>query len=396
MTTIAAGSKKYLGVNQNNKGQVMDHRERLLTAVNHAEPDFVPTAIMGSAHGITDPLYFSLLKYLGLGDPVPPFRHLKGHTINYYDDRVLDALDVDVRHAEIGFTDLGGPSQGGSKDSWGIGYNATGIYLSAVDHPLENTSIDDLQLYPFPEVEKFVRINEFVERARFLKEKTRFAVVGRAFDSYGPFERCCSLRKTDVFLTDLAVNEEFATLLIEKVSDTLCHLLEIYLTSAGHYLDVIELPGDDYAALRPIISPRMFDRYFAPVWKRMIDMIHQAAPNCKILFHSDGNMELFLPRLISLGVDIFHCLEPLPGVDMARIKQTYGSQLCFWGAIDIKEALQGDEPRVAEEVRNRIQLLGKGGGYVLAPANHLQPDVSAQNTVALFKYARQFGKYPLA
>ena len=107
-------------------------------------------------------------------------------------------------------------------------------------------------------------------------------------------------------------------------------------------------------------------------------------------------MESYLSRLIDLGVDIFHCLEPMPGVDMVKIKADYGSRLCFWGAIDIKEALQGDEQRVAEEVQLRIQQLGKGGGYVLAPANHLQPDVSAQNTVALFKFARKFGQYPLA
>jgi len=374
----------------------MDHRQRVLTTINHQEPDFVPTAIWGSAHGITDPLYFALLKHLNLGEPVAPFRRLMGHTINYYDDRVLEALDVDVRHADIGFTDLGGPRQGGGLDCWGIRYSASGIYLSAMEHPLQNMTIETLEQYSFPQVERYLRLEEFVERARYLKEKTNFAVVGRALDSYGPFERCCALRKADIFLTDLALNEEFAALLINKVTDTLCSLLDIYLSSAGKYLDVIELPGDDYAAMRPIISPRMFDRFFAPAWKRMIGMIHQSAPNCKVLFHSDGNMESYLSRLIDLGVDIFHCLEPMPGVDMVKIKADYGSRLCFWGAIDIKEALQGDEQRVAEEVQLRIQQLGKGGGYVLAPANHLQPDVSAQNTVALFKFARKFGQYPLA
>lgn len=165
---------------------------------------------------------------------------------------------------------------------------------------------------------------------------------------------------------------------------------------AAPYLDVIELPGDDYAAMRPIISPKMFDRLFAPSWKRMIDIIHDAAPRCKILFHSDGNMEPFLSRLINLGVDVFHCLEPLPGVDMALIKQEYGQKLCFWGAIDIKEALQGDVNRVAEEVKTRIGLLAKGGGYVLAPANHLQPDIPALNVIALYRAARHFGRYPIS
>ncbi len=371
----------------------MDHRTRVLTAINHEEPDFVPTALWGSAYGVTDELYFKLLDLLELGTPVLPFRRNKGHTINYYDDRVLEALDVDVRHIDCGFTDLGGPARGGGKDAWGIRYDESGIYLTAAEHPLQDAVLDDLENYPYPTVWKYLRLDEFTERAKYLKEQTDYAVVGRAFDSYGPFERCCALRKTENFLTDLALDEEFAEGLIRRVTDTLCKLLEIYLTEAGSYLDIIELPGDDYAALRPIISPRMFDRFFAPSYKRMIEMIREAAPGCKILFHSDGNMEPFLSRLIDLGVDIFHCLEPLPGVDMARIKEEYGSRLTFWGAIDIKEALQGDGLRVAEEVRLRMELLAAGGGYVMAPANHLQPDIPPENVVALFRFAREFGKY---
>jgi uroporphyrinogen decarboxylase len=178
--------------------------------------------------------------------------------------------------------------------------------------------------------------------------------------------------------------------------DVHCRLLEIYLADAGPYLDIIELPGDDYAALRPIISPQMFDRYFAPAWARIIALVRQSAPRAKILFHSDGNMEPFLGRLIDLGVDIFHCLEPLPGVNMAHIKQQYGDRLCFWGAIDIKRAMTGDAAGVEAEVRERILALAPGGGYVVAPANHLQPDVPVANVIALTHAVRRWGKYPLS
>ena len=373
----------------------MNHRERVLSAVNHIEPDRVPTALWGSAYGVTDPLYFNLLKQLNLGDAMPPFRTRKGHTINYYDDRVLEALNVDVRHVDCGFTDLGGPSAGGGLDCWGIRYDQSGIYLSAVDHPLEKAGADDLEDYAWPAVEPLIRRADVVERGRYLSEKTDYAVVGRAFDSYGPFERCCALRGTAVFLMDLAENEALARLMIQKVTDVICAGMQIYLGDAGKYLDIIELPGDDYAALRPIISPKMFDTYFAPAWRRIIKIVQEASPQCKILFHSDGNMEPFLGRLIDLGVNIFHGLEPLPSVNFTAIKQTYGSKLCFLGAIDIKEALQLDEVLVAEEVKRRIRQLAGGGGYILAPANHLQPDVPAANVIALFRLARKYGRYPL-
>jgi len=373
----------------------LDHRERVLTAVNHQEPDRVPTALWGSAYGITDPLYLELLEYLNVGQPVPPFRTRRGHTVNYYDDRVLEALDTDARYVWLGFTDLGGPPAGGGLDAWGVGWEQRGIYLTATHHSLEKATVDDLDDYPWPDVEPFIHRDQLRQRARYLKEQTDYAVVGRAVDSFGLLERASLLRGMEHFMMDLALNEEFATTLIGKIVDVFYRLLEIYLDTAGAYLDIIELPGDDYAAQKPLISPRMFDRFFKAPWRRLIDLIRGAAPHCKVLFHSDGRMEPFLSRLIDLGVDVFHCLEPLPGVDMAQVKRDYGDQLCFWGGIDIKQALQGDVAGVEAEVKERISMLGPGGGYVLAPANHLQPDVPPENVVALFQAARKYGGYPL-
>lgn len=374
----------------------MDHRERVLTAVEHQEPDRVPTALWGSAYGITDPLYRDLLAHLNLGQPKPPFRVRHGHTVNHYDERVLEALDTDTRYVWLGFSDLGGPPAEGGRDAWGAGWRRTGIYSTAVEHPLKDATVDDVAAYPWPDVEQLVRRDQLRRRARHLKEETDYAVVGRAVDSYGLLERSSSLRGTERFLLDLAMDETFADALIEHVAEVLYRLLEIYLDTAGPYLDILELPGDDYAARHPLISPQMFDQFFAPRWRRLIDLVRQAAPHCKVLFHSDGRMEPLLGRLIDLGVDILHPLEPMPGVDMAQIKGDYGDRLCFWGAIDIKRALQGDVARVEAEVRERIGALGPGGGYVLAPSNHLQPDVPAENVVALFRAAHEYGTYPLA
>jgi uroporphyrinogen decarboxylase len=255
--------------------------------------------------------------------------------------------------------------------------------------------VDDLDDYPWPDVERFIRRDQLRQRAQDLKEQTDYAVVGRAVDSFGLLERASLLRGMEQFMMDLALNEEFATTLIGKIADVFYRLLEIYLDTAGQYLDILELPGDDYAAQKPLISPRMFDHFFKAPWRKLVDLVKEAAPQCKVLFHSDGRMEPFLGRLIDLGVDVFHCLEPLPGLDMVQVKRDYGDRLCFWGGIDIKQALQGDVASVEAEVKERISMLAPGGGYVLAPANHLQPDVLPANVVALFQAARKYGTYPL-
>ncbi len=60
-------------------------RQRIIRAVNHQEPDRVPLALWGSWYGVTDKLYFNVLKKLGW-DPVDPFRPDLLHSVNYYDE----------------------------------------------------------------------------------------------------------------------------------------------------------------------------------------------------------------------------------------------------------------------------------------------------------------------
>ena len=50
---------------------------------------------------------------------------------------------------------------------------------------------------------------------------------------------------------------------------------------------------------------------------------------------------------------------------------------------------------VVAETKLRISQLATGGGYLLAPSNHLQADVPAENVVTLFETAREFGRYPI-
>ena len=95
------------------------------------------------------------------------------------------------------------------------------------------------------------------------------------------------------------------------------------------------------------------------------------------------------------GADVFHSAEPLPAWDLAEMKQLYGSKIAFMGGIDIRQALQGDEAAVEVEVKTRVRELGPGGGYILAPANHVQEDVPPRNLFALYEAAREYGRYPL-
>jgi uroporphyrinogen decarboxylase len=212
--------------------------------------------------------------------------------------------------------------------------------------------------------------------------------------SHGPYQTAAHLRGTEHFLLDLAVNPAFAEALVEKVTTAIAGLLEGYLEAAGPYIDMVELPGDDYAANENLImSPQMFRHFFKPALARLVETVKGYRPELKVMAHSDGFIQPLLEDFVEIGIDVVHPLEPLAAVDQGAVKERFAGRLAFLGGVDIVHALPGSKDDVVAEVQRRIAQLAPGGGYILAPSNHLQQDVPPENVMALFEAARRYGRY---
>jgi uroporphyrinogen decarboxylase len=378
----------------------MKPRERVLTALNHQQPDRVPLALGGGPYGLVDPLYHNLLKHLNMGSPVPPFR--SGHSISYMDDRLLEKLGTDLRYCWPGLLPNSpvnrGEDEGTFYDSYGQIWKKATPYFYTGKGLLEET--DDIQ-----DIERLIRWPDLSDprwtaglqkRAKLLRESSEYFVVMRMAASHGPFQTACDLRGTENFLMDMALNPDFATALLDRITTAMENLYRLMMQTGGTYFDMIELPGDDYAGNENLlISPRMFRRFIKPCLNRLITVIREYNPNIKIMLHSDGAITKLIPEMILLGIDVIHPLEPLPATDMVGVKSEFGTQVSFIGGIDISHAMLSSQTDVVEEVKRRIQQLGDQGGYILAPSNHLQADVPPENVATLFKAALEFGKYPL-
>jgi uroporphyrinogen decarboxylase len=377
----------------------MTPRQRVMSALAHEEPDRVPTAIGGGPYGIVDDLYMRLLKHLSLGDPVPPFR--MGHNISYMDDRLLERLGTDIRYCWPGLLPnspvIPGADDDTFYDSYGQVWKRALPYYHAGEGILrEAAGIDDIErLVRWPDLSDPRWTRGVAERARMLGEQNGYFVTMRMIASHGPFQTACDLRGTQPFLMDMAINPEFAQALLDKVTGVMEGLLRLAMQAGGKYFDMIELPGDDYAGnTHTLFSPRMFRTFIKPCLERLIKVVKEGNPDTRIMLHSDGAITSLIPDLIALGVDVIHPLEPLAATDLQAVKEKYGTQISFLGGIDISQAMTGTEADVIAEAKQRIQQLAPGGGYILAPSNHLQADVPAENVVALFEAARAFGRYP--
>lgn len=371
--------------------------ERVKIALAHEEPDRIPLALWGGPYGLVDPLYKELLTKLNLGHMIPPIR--EGHTVNYMDDRLLDALGTDTRYIWPGASPssptIPGKDSGLIYDDFGQAWKRTHPYYSVTDGLLKQANTIDAieKLVQWPDVDDHRWTSGVSERATSLKN-SGYYVIGRMVLSHGPFQMACDLRSMENFLMDMITEPDFAHALLDRITSTICGLTRNYLIASGDVMDMIELPGDDYAANDKLVfSPLLFRKVIRPYVEKIIAEIREIQPEIKIMLHSDGAIGQLIPEFIEMGIDVIHPLEPVSGMDPAEIKKEFGHAISILGGIDISHAMPGTEEDVRADVDRCIKDLAYNGGYILAPCNHLQVDISAKNVIELYRYAKEIGNY---
>ena len=374
----------------------MTHRERVLCTLEHEEPDRVPIDLGSVGSLLVDPLYFEVRKLLGIDEDIPPYR--SGSTANYYDERVLKALDIDFRHLWLSSPDkpkaIKNPD-GTVRDDWGIVWSAEGSY--PVHFPLKELTENDLGSYRWPCPEVPWDLSELKKRAEILYGETQYALAAKSVLSGGGIlERCYYLRSIEEFFVDMSLRKEIAHFIIDRVVEVEIALWDIYLDAVGPYIHVVQRASDLGTQTSLFVSPELYREFLKPAEERVFRFIRSKAPRAKLWFHSCGAVAEIIDDFIEIGVDILNPVQPLAtGMNSFELKRKFGSQLCFHGGIDIQRALPGNLEDVQQEVERRIRAFAPGGGYILAPANHVQTDTPPENVLALFRYAREFGRYPV-
>ncbi|MGB4369350.1 MAG: uroporphyrinogen decarboxylase family protein [Caldicoprobacterales bacterium] len=225
---------------------------------------------------------------------------------------------------------------------------------------------------------------KFGEKLRFIKETTDRYILVTVYGSH--FEKANFCRGIQNFLGDLAGNKDFASKLLNTIIRKNLVMLENILS-----YDEIDgiLLGSDWGSQQTLLmSPDTWRELIAPGELKEYELIKSA--NKDIWIHSCGNIELILPDLIDMGIDVLNPLQP-EAMDIYKIKETYGDKLCFWGGISTQKTLPyGTSDEVRQEVKQVITYMSRGGGYITAPAQEIQSDVPFDNILALLSEAKSY------
>lgn len=373
-------------------------RERVIAALNHHEPDRVPTSLGGSAHKLADSRCELLKQHFGLQGQSP--RRLTGAYLSYVDNRVLDALGTDVRYVHLrppaGYMQ-NREADGTWVDEWGLRHRVIqGGYYELGGTPLASAEAADLAAYPWPDPHEPARIAGLREEVLDLYHNTDYAIGAYRPTLSGIFEMSHYLRGMEQLLTDTLLNKAFVDALFWKLAEVLGEFYRVYLDVVGPYVQIVELADDLGTQTGPMISPRTYRELLREKHAYLARIIKEKAPQAKFMLHSCGSVKAFIPDFIEAGFDILNPVQPLAkGMEPAQLKAEFGDAISFLGGVDVQQTMRGPVEGVRAEVRQRIEELGAGGGYVLAPSHNFGDDVPPENILAFFEAAKEYGQYPI-
>lgn len=359
----------------------MNSRERFIATINGKEPDRVPVVA-----NLTEQLATKLA--LELGCEVQMEDSFLATRISHRDILLKLGNDAVLVAATRGrMTPTVKLANGNVRDEWGLEYKTVGLYSEAVVRPLSSCeSIEDLNLYSFPDPLDEGRW-EFASQI-IPEYKNDYGIIGDLEACI--FELAWNLVGMEKFIMDLATEEEYIFVLLDKIADfsTTCGIKMIDLG-----VDMI-WAGDDFGTQKGMmISPSMWRENFKPRMKKMFDTFKKRNPNIKIAYHSCGSITPIIPDMIEIGLDVLNPLQPMAeGMELSGLFKKYSDKLVFFGAIDVQGVLpNGSTKDVENEVIRCLKATEGGKRYIIAPAHNMQPDTPVENVYEFFNAIKKYG-----
>ena len=344
----------------------MSPRDRVRTAFAHAQPDFTPCD------------YFA----------TPEIRRgLEQHFDISGDDAIRQRLGVDVHYVNPPY--IGPPLEkfddGSTQDIWGIRTrpmpNQYGEYNEPVTLPYKEwTTVDEAAAFPWPDPDCY----DYDAVPALCEQFPAAALATGGFWLQDFINRVAMGRGVEQVLLDIATADPVYLFIVEKRHQFYLRYTERVLAAARGRIDLV-LCGDDFGSQRGLlISPASFDRLFAARKKELFDLVHSFG--AKVTHHCCGSSRQLIPRFIAAGMDALQTIQPQAvGMNPYELKAEFAGRLVLHGAVDVQGWLQRATPaEIRAEVHRLMDEVGRGGGYLLAPSHHIQPDTPLENVLALY------------
>lgn len=406
----------------------MTPRERIITAVNHKEPDKVPIDFSGHrSSGIMVQAYKKLRRHLGL----PP-SHLYVYDfiqqLALVEDDVLNIIGADV--VELGHdfykkedywqdwelqdgtpckipafikverTKEGNVVYGDEEQVICIQKNGC-LYFEQTCFPLQNSDDRTFEKLPYylrqilwcrlgtpPAPAGFDKqgLEIFKTTAKNLRNSTDRAIYATFGGNLVEIGEFCF--RIDNFLYLLAADPERIHAYLDKLTELHLENLTNYLNAVGEYIDIIGFGDDLGMQTGPQMSPEMYRKFFKPRHEILWKHAKKLCPQVKVSLHCCGGVYPLLGDLIDAGLEIINPVQfTCNDMELHRLKREFGKDLTFWGGgCDTREILPNGKPAgIRQHVKENVEIMSPGGGFVFQQVHNIMSDVPSRNIMAMFK-----------
>lgn len=239
-------------------------------------------------------------------------------------------------------------------DEWGcIFTNIHRGIIGEVKHPIvEDDDWNDAGRIHIPEEVLSFDIDQVNRSCEKKQDKFLFASCCPR-----PFEQLQFIRGTANLYMDLMDPAPKMLEFMKRMHDFYSRLMEKWAKTDVDALNMM----DDWGSQNDLlINPRLWDEFFAPMYRDYIDIAHSNGK--KIFMHSDGNILRIIPRLIDLGLDAVNSQLFCMGVENLA---PYRGKITFWGEIDRQHLLpEGTEADIDQAVELVYNTLWQDGGCI--------------------------------
>jgi len=347
--------------------ETMTPKERWLAVIKRQKPDRVPMDFQS-----TEEVRQKMLKHFGARDMWDVFKK----------------LHIDAR-AGVGGKYIG-PALPPDTDMYGIKYKNVqyegGVYRERAFNPLAKyNSVEEIEAnYKWPTADLF----DYSGVPGQLKGKEEYPVMGGGSE---PFLTYRDLRGDEQAYMDVILNPEIVHYCLDKLFD-FCYenTRRIYEAIPGKVM--MSYVAEDLGSQEDLLMSMDHIREFLlPRMKRMVDLVHSAGAYS--MWHSDGSIREILPDMIGIGQNLLNPIQwRCRGMERDKLKADFGDKIILHGGVDNQQTLAFGTPKdVEEEVIYNLQVLGKGGGYILAPCHNIQSVSPVENIVKMYETGHKHG-----
>lgn len=182
--------------------------------------------------------------------------------------------------------------------------------------------------------------------------------------------------------------------LVEKFMDILLAHQEKVMAA------VIDRFGDDLALVMVnddighnsglLISPKMFLQIFPHRMKRLIAPAKDHG--LKVLMHTDGKLDGILPILYDVGIDANHPIEPESN-DIVEVKKKWAGKMALVGNVHTPLLAFGTKDEIEAKVKEYCEKLAPGGGWICGSSTSIMDGIPPENFVAMVQAVHKYGRY---